>query len=367
MALKAGIVGLPNVGKSTLFNAITNSQVEAANYPFATIEPNVGIVELPDERLDKLTEMVNPKKTLYATFEFTDIAGLVEGASKGEGLGNKFLANIREVDAIVQVVRCFEDDNIIHVAKTIDPVRDMDIINLELLMADVEVVENVLRRVARKAKNTGDKTLVAEMNLAEKLKASFEKEIPARALELSEDELKLAKGWHLLTIKPILYVGNVAEEFVANPEEAKLFQVMKAEADKQKAGSLGISVKIEGELAQLEGEDKQMFLDDLGITQTGLNRLTRASFELLNLATYFTAGVQEVRAWTFLRGMKAPQCAGVIHTDFERGFIKAEVVSFEDFVQYNGEQGAKQAGKYRLEGKEYVFKDGDITNFKFNV
>lgn len=367
MGLKAGIVGLPNVGKSTLFNAITNSQVEAANYPFATIEPNVGVVELKDERLDKLKEMVKPERVVHATFEFIDIAGLVAGASKGEGLGNKFLANIREVDAIVQVVRCFEDADITHVSGSVDPVRDMDIINTELLLADMETLTNVLRRVEKKALATRDKDLVVEYEASKKIMSALEKEIPARKVELEEDEAKVAKGWHLLTLKPLIYVGNVAESHVANPEQSELYIKMKNEAEKQGAKALGISAKIEGELAQLEGEDRQMFLDDLGVKQSGLDRLTRATFELLNLATYFTAGVKEVRAWTFSKGMSAPQCAGVIHTDFERGFIKAEVVAFNDYVAFNGEQGAKANGKYRLEGKDYIFKDGDMANFKFNV
>ena len=365
MALKAGIVGLPNVGKSTLFNAITNSQVEAANYPFATIEPNVGIVELPDSRLSKLAEIVKPERVLHATFEFTDIAGLVEGASKGEGLGNKFLANIREVDAIVQVVRCFEDPDITHVSGSVDPVRDIKVINMELLLADMETVENVLRRIERKSQN--DKTLVPEVNLAKKLKDLFEQEKPARTLEMNDDEQKIAKGWHLLTLKPVLYVGNVAESAVANPESEPLYKKMEEEAKLQGANAMGISAKIEGELAQLEGEDKQMFLDDLGIKQPGLDRLTRASFDLLNLATYFTAGVQEVRAWTFHKGYTAPQGAGVIHTDFEKGFIKAEVISYEDYINFNGESGAKEAGKLRLEGKDYILQDGDVIHFRFNV
>ena len=367
MALKAGIVGLPNVGKSTLFNAITNSQVEAANYPFATIEPNVGVVELPDNRLNKLAELAKPEKILPATFEFTDIAGLVEGASKGEGLGNKFLSNIRETDAIIQVVRCFDDSNITHVSGSIDPVRDIEIINMELLLADINTVNNVINRTKRVVQNTKDKVAAAEFNLSTKLLSSFEKEIPARALDLNDEEFNIAKGYNLLTLKPILYVGNVAEEFVAKPQDSKYFKIMKEKTDKEGAISLGISAAIEGELSQLEKSEKKLFLDDLGITNSGLDRLTRASFELLNLATYFTAGKKEVRAWTFKKGFKAPKCAGIIHTDFEKGFIRAEVISYEDYVNNNGEQGAKDKGKVRLEGKEYIMKDGDIVNFRFNV
>lgn len=365
MSLKAGIVGLPNVGKSTLFNAITNSQVEAANYPFATIEPNVGVVELPDQRLDELAKFVKPQRILRATFEFTDIAGLVAGASKGEGLGNKFLANIRETDAIIQVVRCFEDEDITHVAGTVDPVRDMNIINLELLFADIETIENVIRRIGKKMQN--DKALAAEYEVATLLKESFEKEVPARAIKLTDDQKTIAKAWQLLSFKPMLYVGNVAEEFVANPDKSDLFISMKNEAEKQGAKAIGISAQIEGELSQLEGEDKTMFLDDLGIKESGLDRLTRASFDLLNLATYFTAGVQEVRAWTFLKGYTAPKCAGIIHTDFEKGFIKAEVIGYSDYIANGGEAGAKAAGKARLEGKDYVMRDGDIVHFRFNV
>lgn len=367
MALKAGIVGLPNVGKSTLFNAITNSQVEAANYPFATIEPNVGVVEINDTRLDKICEIVKPQRLLKATFEFIDIAGLVEGASKGEGLGNKFLANIRDVNAIVQVVRCFDDPEITHVIGSVNPVRDMEIINTELLLADMETVENVLRRIGKKIQNSKDKDLLNEHSAATKLKEAFEKEIPARQVELTKDEFISSKSWNLLTLKPILYVGNVEEKYVASPEDSALFQQLKTEATKQGAKAIGISAKIEGELSVLSDEDKQMFLEDLNIKESGLSIITRASFELLNLATYFTAGVKEVRAWTFNKGMSAPQCAGIIHTDFERGFIKAEIINYEDFIQFNGEQGVKDAGKMRLEGKDYIMKDGDIVHFKFNV
>ena len=366
MSLKAGIVGLPNVGKSTLFNAITNSQIEAANYPFATIEPNVGIVELQDDRIDTLAKMVNPDKVIRATFEFTDIAGLVKGASTGQGLGNKFLANIREVDAIVQVVRCFEDKDITHVLDSVDPERDIDIINTELLLADMETINNVLQKVSRKATQTKDKDLVNQMNVATKIKSKLEQEIPARAIDLDENDQKTVKGWNLLTLKPLIYLGNVHQKHVATPEKSNHFVQMKNIALKQNAAFLSVSAQIEGEIAQLEEEDKQMFLDDLNIKKSGLDKLTRQTFKLLNLATYFTAGKQEVRAWTFSKGAKAPECAGIIHTDFEKGFIKAEVVSYDDFVAYNGENGAKAAGKYRLEGKDYIFQDGDMANFKFN-
>ena len=366
MALTAGIVGLPNVGKSTLFNAITKAGALAANYPFATIDPNVGVVEVPDARLDKLTELVEPKKTVPTAFEFTDIAGIVKGASKGEGLGNKFLSHIREVDAICQVVRCFEDGNITHVSGKVNPIDDIEVINLELILADLESVEKRVQRVSKMAKQKDKEALVEEPILL-KLKEALEAEKPARSVELSDDELKVIKGLHLLTIKPMLYVANVSEDEVAEADDNEYVKQVREYAAAEGAQVITICAKIEEEISELNDEEKAMFLEELGIKESGLDQLIRASYDLLGLATYFTAGVQEVRAWTFRKGMKAPQCAGVIHSDFERGFIRAETVSYNDLVEAGSMSAAKEAGKVRLEGKEYIVQDGDVMLFRFNV
>ncbi|MFD1362656.1 redox-regulated ATPase YchF [Lentibacillus salinarum] len=366
MSLTAGIVGLPNVGKSTLFNAITQAGAEAANYPFATIDPNVGIVEVPDERLNKLSELVQPKKTIPTTFEFTDIAGIVKGASKGEGLGNQFLSHIRQVDAICQVVRCFRDDNITHVSGKVDPLDDIETINLELILADLETVNKRLQRVEKMARQK-EKEAVAEYNLLTKVKEGLEAEKPVRALEFSDDEWKLVKGLHLLTSKPALYAANVSEADVQNPDANEEVQKVKEYAANENAEVIVVCAKIEEEIAELDGEEKEMFLNDLGITESGLDQLIKRSYHLLGLGTYFTAGEPEVRAWTFPKGIKAPQAAGIIHSDFERGFIRAETVSYDDLMEAGSMGKARDNGRARLEGKDYIVQDGDVIHFRFNV
>ena len=366
MALTAGIVGLPNVGKSTLFNAITNSQVLAENYPFATIQPNVGVVEVPDVRMEEIVKLFNPKRTIYTTFEFTDIAGLVKGASKGEGLGNQFLANIRQTDAVVHVVRCFDDANIEHVEGSVDPVRDIEVINLELCIADLDTVTNRIGRVEKKAK-TKDKDAMREYDVLMKCKEALEQGTPVRMLEMDDNEKALIKGYGLLTAKPVIYVANMDDEGIADPESVAYYQAVKEFADKENSECIAICAKMEEELSGLDKEEKRAFLDDLGIQESGLDQIIQAAYHLLGLRTFFTVGEPECRAWTFKKGMKAPQCAGVIHTDFEKGFIRAEIYSYEDLMEYKTEQSLKEHGKIRLEGKEYLMKDGDIVFFRFNV
>ena len=366
MALTAGIVGLPNVGKSTLFNAITKAGAESANYPFCTIDPNVGIVEVPDDRLQKLTELVKPKKTVPTAFEFTDIAGIVKGASKGEGLGNKFLSHIRQVDAICHVVRCFQDGDITHVSGKVDPIDDIETINLELILADLESIERRIERVGKMARQK-DKDAMREFEVLSKLKDAFEANQPARVVEFNEEQEKMVKSLHLLTSKPILYVANVSEDEIADADNNENVKRVREFAAAEQAEVIVVCAKIEEEIAELDDEEKAMFLEELEIEESGLDQLIRATYSLLGLATYFTAGEQEVRAWTFKQGMKAPQCAGIIHTDFERGFIRAETVSYEDLLAGGSMTAAREAGKVRLEGKEYIVRDGDVIHFRFNV
>lgn len=367
MPLTAGIVGLPNVGKSTLFNAITKSQVEAANYPFATIKPNVKTVEVPDERVDRLSAMFHPKKTIRTTFEFTDIAGLVKGASKGEGLGNQFLGNIRTVDAIVHVVRCFENNSIVHVENSVDPLRDIDIINIELALADLETVTNRISKIERKVLTTKEKDAVKEYELLKRLKSSLEAGKMARSLEYDAEEREILKNYQLLTAKPVIYVANVSETDMMDLPNCKYYNQVKQFAEAEHNQVVGITAQMEEEISQLDEEEKQLFLADLGLKTSGLDEIILKTYALLDLCTFFTVGTDEVRAWTFTKGMKAPDCAGVIHTDFKKGFIRAEVYGYEDLMQYGSETALKEAGKLRVEGKEYICKDGDIMFIRFNV
>ncbi len=365
MGLKCGIVGLPNVGKSTLFNCLSNAKAQSANFPFCTIEPNVGMITVPDDRLTKLEGLVNPEKVVPTVIEIVDIAGLVKGASKGEGLGNKFLANIRETDAIIHVLRCFDDDNIVHVHGKVDPISDKEVIDFELQLKDLETVESALGKVSRAAKS-GDKAAMAEMQALEACKAHLEKGLSIRSLDLDEKAAEIVQKLFLLTSKPVLYLCNVDESSASNGNA--LTQKVQEMAKSEAAEVLVVCAALEADIASLDTfEERQLFLDDAGLTEPGVNKLIKAAYQLLNLSTYFTAGVQEVRAWTIPIGAKAPQAAGVIHTDFEKGFIKAEVIKYDDFVSLGSEQACKEQGKMRMEGKEYVVEDGDVMHFKFNV
>ena len=365
MGLTAGIVGLPNVGKSTLFNAITKSKALSANYPFATIEPNVGFVEIKDARLKKLVEVINPKSVVYTSFSFTDIAGLVKGASLGEGLGNQFLSHIRDVDAICEVVRCFDDENIVHVDGKVDPISDIEVINLELILADLEVVEKRLPKIEKKALLKVDQEATYEYSILKKLHEAFLNNIPARMVDLSDEEKFFIKNYQFLTMKPMLYVANVSENDIATGN--KYVEMVQEYASKEGSKVVMISAKIEEELSMLDEEDRNMFLEDLGVSESGLDKLVKEAYALLGLCTFFTAGEKECRAWTFRKGMLAPECAGIIHSDFERGFIRAETYAYADLIEYGTPLKVKEAGKVRLEGKEYQVKDGDIMLFRFNV